>query len=304
MKKVRLDCPVDFLSAAALEQMLSFHGLIQNDADPECLIVNPGTEAFLDSNYFQQFENLKVVGTPSTGVNHIDVDYLNQKQIKTFCLLDDRHSLENIHASAEFTWLHIMNAMRKFTVAVKNVHGWRESANEKLLRSNELAGKRIGIVGLGRIGRKVAAYARAFSMEVAYFDPYVTNRDYLKVKSINKLKHCDILSINCYLTDETRKFITFDVFDGFKQDLIVVNTSRGEVVDEEYIYQLICEEKIIYACDVLSHEQNVDELRKSKLFNLQSDRLIITPHVAGATVESQYKALSAILALCNRYLSS
>ena len=304
MKKIRLDCPTDFLEIKVLNKLLSKYDMIIDNQNPECLIVNPGTDFFLNSNYFKPYAGLKVVGTPSTGVNHVDINYLEQKGIKIFCLLDNKQSLENIHASAEFTWLHIMNAFRKFTLAIKNVDKWREEENEKLLRSNELAGKKIGIIGMGRIGGKIANYAQAFSVKVFYYDPYVSNKNYFKVNSISELKICDIISINCYLTNETRNLITYEIFDGFKENLIVVNTSRGEVVDEEYIYELIKDEKIIYSCDVLQNEQNINKLKESKLFNLKSDRLTITPHVAGATIESQYKALSAILTLCNNYLMS
>ncbi|HAI43491.1 MAG TPA: hypothetical protein DCM40_38025, partial [Maribacter sp.] len=205
----------------------------------ECIIVNPGTDIFLDEDYFSKYQNLKVVGTPSTGVNHLDMDYLNSRNIDVKCLLDNRDVLENIHASAEFTWLHIMNAFRRFIPAVNNVHKWRDDENERFLRSNELAGKTIGIVGLGRIGRKIARYAEAFGMNVEYYDPYVTNSQYKRVFSLTGLQKADILSISCYLTDETKGLISNGVLDNFKEDLIVVNTSRGETVDEDYIYDLV-----------------------------------------------------------------
>ncbi len=302
MKKVKLDCPVNFLTNETLNDLLFNHGMIMSTEDPDCLIVNPGTEFFLDADYFDPYPKLKVVATPSTGVNHIDTEYLKRRNIRAFCLLDNKESLENIHASAEFTWIHIMNAFRKFLPAVEHVSEWREDANEKRLRSNELADKKIGIIGLGRIGRKIARYATAFSMEVFFYDPYVENNNYKKVNSIKDLKQCDVISINPYLTEETKKMIADDVFAGFKKDLIVVNSSRGEVVDEDYIFDLINAEKIIYSCDVLQHEQDINILKQSRLFKLKSDRLTITPHVAGATLESQVKALTTVLMLCQDYM--
>ena len=112
------------------------------------------------------------------------------------------------------------------------------------------------------------------------------------------IKKADILSISCYLTDETRGIISNGVLDNFKDNLIVVNTSRGETVDEEYIYDLIVKDKIFYSCDVLCNEQEIEKLKQSKLFNLKRDNIVITPHVAGATIESQTKALRGILELC------
>jgi len=298
--RVRIECPVNFLEDGELETILAETGYVLDQQDPECIIVNPGTDAFLDASYFSKYQNLVAVGTPSTGVNHLDINYLKEKNIDVKCLLDNREVLENIHASAEFTWLHIMNAFRKFIPAVNNVNNWREDENEKLLRSNELAGKTIGIVGLGRIGNKIARYAKAFSMNIVYYDPYVENNEYKKIISLTNMKNVDILCISCYLTEETKGIITDGILDGFKQNLIVVNTSRGEVVDESYIYDLVVSKKIYYSADVLCNEQDINKLRKSDLFNLKRDNIIITPHVAGATVESQTKALKGILRLCTK----
>ena len=156
--------------------------------------------------------------------------------------------------------------------------------------------KKINIAfnGFGRIGRKLNKYAKAFEMNVKFYDPYVNGEG--KVDSLQDLSDSDIISINCYLTEETNNMITYDVFKSFKDGLIVVNTSRGEVVDENYIADLVEEGKINYACDVLQNEQNIEELKKSRLY--RSDRVVITPHIAGVTVDSQTKALEAILKLC------
>ena len=298
--KIKIACPTDFICETSFNSLLKKYGFEPVWTDPECVIVNPGTDEFLGPKYFSQFKSLKIVGTPSTGVNHIDIEYLAQNDIPVMHLLDDRATLDNIHASAEFTWLHIMNATRKFSLAVQNKEKWREKSNEGLLRSNELHGKKIGIIGMGRIGKKLAKYATAFGMEIYWYDPYVDHVSFKsqRVKSLNKLKVCDIISINCYLTDETMGLITYDVFDGFKENLIVVNTSRGEVVNENYIYDLVVDNKIVYSTDVLCDEQDIKTLYKSDLFNLKHDNLTITPHVAGATLESQTKAFEAILRLC------
>ena len=280
--KIKLECPYDFMDQNIIKNL-------ELSNDPECLIVNPGVDKFLDQNYFTQFPNLKVVGTPSTGVNHMDTDYLKNNNIKYFCLLDDREGLESITASAEFTWLHIMNSLRKFSQSLTHVNNWRESNNESLLRSNELSGKKLGVIGFGRIGRKLKKYADAFDVDFKFYDPYVEGG-------------CtDILSINCYLTTETTNLITEGFLDNFKKPLIVVNTSRGEVVDENYVSKLIQNQDIFYSCDVLCNEQDINQLKENSpllQMNLDYDNLIITPHVAGCTIESQEKALKTILKLC------
>ena len=288
--KIKFECPIDFIKSDVWLNL----GFIEHN-NPECLILNPGTDSYYDKKYFEQFKNLKVVGTPSTGVNHLDIDYLKDMGIKFYSLLDDRKSLETITASAEFTWIHIMNSFRGFSNSLKCVNNWRDLDNEESLRFRELSGKNIGIIGFGRIGRKIKRYAEAFDMKVKFYDPYVEGG-----VSIEELKDSDIISINCYLNDETKGMITDGFFDGFKENLVVVNTSRGEVVDEEYITKLVEEQKIIYSCDVLSNEQDLNKLKNSPLFKIHSyyDNLTITPHVAGVSVDSQRKAMEIILKLC------
>ena len=303
--RIRFECPLNFFSEVELSNFIKANEIIRDDSDPEVVVVNPGTPKFLGWDHFSKFKSLKIVATPSTGTNHIDVARLSSMGIKTFCLLDDRLVLENIHASAEFTWLHIMNLMRKFSLAVKHVDRWREDNNEVFLRSNELNGKKIGIIGLGRIGKKIARYAEAFGMEVEFYDPYVATDDFRKVQNISDLSKCDAISINCYLTSETKELINYGTLDSIKPGTVIVNTSRGEVVNEDYILYLVNEKGALFGADVMQNEQDISRLRMSKLLaaSKSNDKIVITPHVAGATIESQFKALSSVVALSRRFLT-
>ena len=266
--KVKFECPIDFIESNVWLDL----GFTE-DNNPECLILNPGTDSYYDKTYFEKYNNLKIVGTPSTGVNHLDVNYL------------------------KFTWIHIMNSFRGFSNSLKLINNWRDSDNESSLRFRELSGKNIGIIGFGRIGRKVKRYAEAFDMNIKFYDPYIDGG----CSSISDLYDSDILSINCYLNDETKNMVSNGFLDGFKDNLIVVNTSRGEVVDEKYVSKLIKDKKIFYSCDVLRNEQDIDSLKTSPLYKLNKkgcSNLVITPHVAGVSVDSQRKALEIILKLC------
>jgi len=300
--KIYLDCPTDFLDLKTSNYIKKFD-ITKNKQKAECVIVNPGIDCFLSKKYFTEYPKINVVGTPSTGTNHLDLNCLDHRDIQVYSLLDDRPSLKNIHASAEFTWIHIMNSFRKFDVALKQIDQWRESQNEKFLRSNELCGKNLGIIGHGRIGSKVAKYANTFGMNVYYFDPKVSDSEFaIKVKSIEGLNHCDAISINVVLNSETNGMIKSDVFKNFEDGLKLINTSRGEIMDEDYVIELIKNRNFLYSCDVLKNEQNIDRLKESKIFieSKTNHNIIVTPHVAGATMESQTKALIAILKLCTK----
>ena len=306
MTKILIDCPTDFIPNK--EELLYKYKLVES-ATPEILITNPGNDFRYDINHFESseisYENLKIVATPSTGNTHIDLDYLKKRGIQFYSLLDDRKSLDKITASSEFTWLHIMNAMRKFREATNNTRYWRHKNNEENLRTQQLFGKTIGIIGYGRIGKNVSKYAETFGMNYKFYDPNVL-RGKNKVPNIESLKDVDIVSINCGLNDTSRNLITYDTFKDFKKGLVVVNTSRGEVVDERYISLLIKSREIFYSADVIVDEQNISTPHHSELYKLYEsekyDNLTLTPHVAGVTTDSQEIAFRSILDLCMKSL--
>ena len=304
MVRVQIDCPTDFIN---IKDDLLYDWGLQESIYPEILITNPGSEYKYDEHHFnnEYYQDLKIVATPSTGNTHIDLDYLEKKGIQFYSLLDDRESLDKITASSEFTWLHIMNAMRKFREATNNTKHWREKNNEENLRTQQLFGKTIGIIGYGRIGKNVSKYAEAFGMNYKFYDPNVV-KGRNKVSSIESMKDVDIVSINCGLNDTSRNLITYDTFKDFKKGLVVVNTSRGEVVDERYISLLIKSREIYYSADVIVDEQNENTPFHSELFQLyqsgEYENLTLTPHVAGVTTDSQEIAFRSIIELCMKSL--
>ena len=304
MIRIEIDCPTDFIKYK--DDLLYDWGL-QESIYPEILITNPGSEYKYDEQHFndEHYKDLKIVGTPSTGNTHIDLDYLEEKGIEFCSLLDDRESLGRITASSEFTWLHIMNAMRKFREATNNTRYWREKKNEDKLRTQQLYGKTLGIIGYGRIGKNVSQYAKTFGMDFLFYDPNVFSNG-SKVSSIQTMKDVDIISINCELNETSKNLITYDTFKDFKKGLVVVNTSRGEVVDERYISLLIKSREIFCSADVIVDEQNVSTPHHSELYKLyesgEYDNLTLTPHVAGVTTDSQQIAFRSIIELCMKSL--
>ena len=304
MVRVQIDCPTNFIN---IKDDLLFDWGLQESVYPEILITNPGSdfkynEESLNNEWCQ---DLKIVATPSTGNTYIDLDYLEERGIEFVSLLDDRESLDKITASSEFTWLHIMNAMRKFRQATNNTRYWREKNNEENLRTQQLFGKTIGIIGYGRIGKNVSKYATAFGMDYKFYDPGVFENGN-KVSSIESMKDVDIVSINCGLNDTSRNLITYDTFKDFKKGLVVVNTTRGEVVDERYISLLIKSREIYYSADVIVDEQNISTPHHSELYNLydsgEYENLTLTPHVAGVTTDSQEIAFRSVIELCMKLL--
>jgi D-3-phosphoglycerate dehydrogenase len=164
--------------------------------------------------------------------------------------------------------------------------------NRDLFRGFELDGKRLGIVGLGRIGRKVAGYGLAFRMRVAAFDPYVTEwiSGVERVDTLSALlSRSNVLSLHVPLNSETVGMIGADVFDLLPQGTILVNTSRGQIVEELSLVRALESGHLGGAAlDVISHERDPKLRKQSRLLSYARghDNLLLTPHIGGATHES------------------
>ena len=148
--------------------------------------------------------------TPSTGTDHIDYDYCKKNKIRIRCLLNNRKILNSISASAEFTLFLIFLTLRKFKKVQKIIKNgsWRKREDE--IRGNEIQDKTIGIVGFGRIGRKLYKYLKSFGCIIKIYDPYIKskNKNLNFVKSLKIIfQKCDIISLNLSLNDQTTGII-------------------------------------------------------------------------------------------------
>lgn len=288
--RLKVDAPLHFID-------LDWRGfdLAASQDYVEILVTDPGSKTMYDKKCFDSYPNLHAVATPSTGVTHIDVNYCQTSRIPVLNMLMDRIGLEDIHASAEFTWIHVLNSIRNFSqsiLAVESGH-WRDL--EDTLRGHELHGKKIGIIGLGRIGRKVAKFAYVFGMNVRYYDPYCSDDQFTRVHDLYDLCDCDIITVNPYLTTETKKMINAEFLRACKKGVHIINTSRGEIVDELAVCDAVEDGHIHYSADVVCCEQSIAKFHKSRLFELAKQRKVtITPHIAGATYESQIKAMKSM----------
>ena len=268
------------------------------------LVTNPGSVYRYDQNVLKNAKNLKYIITPSTGTDHIDTDYCKLKNIKIKSLLNNRKILNNITASAEFTLFLILYTLRKINVVKKITEdgSWRKK--EDLFRGNEIYEKKIGIIGYGRIGKKLAKYLSTLGCKIYIYDPYVKIKS-TKLKIVKNLsyifRYMDIISLNLTLNKKTENIIDHKFIKILKKRQILVNTSRGKIVDEKYLIKKIKDKKFHYSTDVISNEFQ-SNLKKNILNKLSkvNDNLIIMPHVAGLTHESQSKALLFILNELNK----
>lgn len=247
----------------------------------------------IDTKVIGAAKNLKVIASATTGLNHIDLEYLKDRDIKVLSLKDEVEFLDNIHATAEHTWAMILTLLRKIPAAYQSVLNGEWDRDS--YKGHELNAATLGIVGLGRIGSKVARYAEAFGMKViAYTDKYRKKLPYIElVNNLDRLLELsDIITIHVPLNVGTESMITEKEFLKMKENVLFVNTSRGEIVDEHALIRALDNGRIAGAAvDVICHEERMIPEGCSSIveFARQDARLLITPHIGGATYESMDK---------------
>lgn len=275
-------------------------------ADPAVIawVVNPGQQFKVDAAALQLFPRLSVVVTPSTGSNHIDLEACRARGVEVRTLLEDREELSEISASAEFTFLLLLNTLRRLDRAARVVSagGWR--TEEDPLRGNELQGKRVGLVGLGRIGKRMARYCAAFGARAIYHDPYARAEGAASVSLEELFSQSDAVCLCCGLTPETAGMIGARLLRRLKPGACLVNSSRGEVIREQELADLLNERKDLrVGLDVLAGETTGAHLNSPLLPFHRTGQILITPHVSGLTVESQSKAARISLGLLRQIFS-
>lgn len=236
---------------------------------------------------FKKKNNIKYILSPTTGINHIDKKYFSEKKIKIITLQNEKKFLSDIAASTEFTITLILISLRKI-----------KDFSKLKIRENFIGGeiykKKVGIIGLGRIGKKVSKILRAFGASVYSYDVENKKNNFSKVASLNYiLKNCDIITINIPLNKKNYNFLNRDKLKKLKKNCLLINTSRGEVVDEKQIMQLVKKKLIFYSTDVIKneHKRNIFTLKNYNKF----DNFIYTNHIGGLTNESILKTDNFIL---------
>jgi D-3-phosphoglycerate dehydrogenase len=230
---------------------------------------------------------LKVIGKHGVGYDNIDVDAATQRGVAVVFTPG-----ANSISVAEHALTLMMNLANKVSLAHLEIREGR-LGEQKRYMGNELNGKTLGLVGLGRIGRHLAKCCRlAFDMRVAAYDPYVKESDEVELCSLEEvLSKADFLSIHVPLTPETKDIVAARELAMMKPTAFLINTSRGGVVNEEDLYQALKDGQLAGAgLDVFVKEppQAANPL-------VQLDNVIATPHT-GAVTEEAMERMAAMAA--------
>lgn len=234
--------------------------------------------------------NIRFVVSPTTGLNHIDLDHAGEHSISIISLKGETEFLEQITATAELSWGLVLSLLRRIPHAHNSVLAG--SWDRDHFKSHELQGATLGIIGLGRLGRKMAHYGKAFEMRVLATDIRDVHVEGVEICDLDTLlSQADIVSLHTDSSPENRHMINADRLSLMKDNALFINTARGDLVDEAALLEALKSGKLAGAAlDVLQQEYENGESGAALISWAKAhENLIITPHIGGVTYESQYK---------------
>ena len=243
-------------------------------------------------------KNLKCIGRAGAGMENIDVAYAESKGIKCVSAAEG-----NRDAVAEHTLgmlLMLFNNLKRSDDEVRKGI-WLRAEN----RGVEVFGKTVGIIGYGNMGSAFAQRLQGFGCKVLVYDKYKKGfgKDFIQETTLEKLQEeCDIISLHIPLNEETKYIVNQDFINKFKKNIYIINTSRGKCLNTADLVTAIASGKVLGAClDVLEYEalsfENIDtaQLPEPMQYLIMSDKVVLSPHIAGWTHESNYR-ISKIIA--------
>ncbi len=225
-------------------------------------------------------ENLKVIGRPGIGLDNIDVEHAREKGIA----VHNTPTATTISV-AELAMTHILACFRDVVAGTNSLRegGWIKSE----LKSNEIYGKTLGVIGYGNIGRAVAERAHAFGMDIIAFD-VVDIEDPEPATMVDMdtlLKESDVMTLHVPHMEATHHMLSHEEFEKMKDDAVIVDCARGGVIHEEALYEALKDNKIRFAAKDVFEEEPPGEI---PLFEL--DNFHATPHIGAQTEEGQIRA--------------
>ncbi|MCM1134472.1 MAG: D-2-hydroxyacid dehydrogenase [Clostridium sp.] len=257
--------------------------------DADIIVAN---KAPLNEETLKDAKNVKLICEFATGYDNINLSYCKSRGIKVANVVN--YSTDAVAQHTFALCFYVLEKLHHYDEYVKSgAYGAQDRFSNFDIPFTELAGKTWGIVGMGNIGKKVASVAEAFGCRVIFYSASgnSTCTEYERVDFDTLLAESDFLSLHCPLSDKTRNLINLDALKKMKKSAILINVARGPVVNDEDLYTALTEEYIAGAgLDVLSAEpiKASNPLGKIK----DSNKLIITPHLAWASIEARNRCVS------------
>ena len=251
--------------------------LISNIVDTDIVVIRSSTK--INKDILQEANKLKIIARCGVGIDNIDIEEATNKEIYV-----TNSPNANIISVAELTIGLIISAAR-------NIHTSNNSLKDKNWDRNKFLGtelykKQLGLIGFGKAAREVAKRLTAFGMDIVFYDPYVdvSVDEANKVELDELLKTSDVISIHVVKNEETKNMINDEKLNLIKKGGILVNTSRGGIVDEVALFQRSSDDVIFAGLDVFSKEP--PDINKT----FSTSNIVTTPHLGASTQEAQLRA--------------
>ncbi len=271
---------------------------IQRLQDADIVITNK----VVISREVMDASNLKLICISATGMNNVDLEYAKQKNIEVKNVAGySSSSVVQLAFSMIFHFVQKLDYYKKYV----DEDNWQKSEIFTHIDKPffELDGKKVGIIGLGDIGRNFAKKALAFDCEVVYFSTSGnnSNSEYKQVSLDELLKTCDIISIHCPLNENTKDLLNYENMKNIKDGAILLNLGRGGIINEFDLAKIIDEKEIYCGIDVVSVEPILESNPLLKVKNKQ--RLLLTPHIGWASVEARNKLVQMVAGNIEEFIS-
>ena len=252
----------------------------------------------IDKNFLDKATNLKFIGRVGAGLENIDCEYAESKGITLIAAPEGNRNAVGEHSLGML--LSLFNKLNKADKEVRNGKWLREEN-----RGIELDGRTVGLIGYGNMGKSFAKKLRGFDVEVLCYDikPNVGDANCKQVSLSELQEKADVLSLHTPQTELTQNMINADLINGFKKYFWLINTARGKSVVTKDLVSALKSGKILGAgLDVLEYEKasfenlfSDDKMPEAFKYLIDSENVLLSPHVAGWTIESKERLAQTIV---------
>jgi len=263
---------------------------MQRVKDAHIVLTN---KVVIGKNEMDNANNLKLICITATGMNNVDLEYAKQKNIVVKNVAG--YSTSSVTQVAFSMILYFVSKLNYYKNYVDEGN-WQKSElfTHIDVPFYELDSKRVGIIGLGEIGRNFAKKAKAFDCEVVYYSTSGknSNSEYKSVSLDELLKTSDIISVHAPLNNQTTNLLKYENMKNIKDSAILLNLGRGGIINEEDLAKIIDEKEIYCGIDVVSKEPIEENNPLLRVKN--KNRLVLTPHIGWASIEARTRLVSMV----------
>ena len=318
MKPLNLLCITPIDSIGDLKQRMESKFALTYVPDPgendlaefpetDVIFTNPNkSKVFLGEKSLNSLPKLKAITTASTGTVHIDQGYCASRNVTILSIKKEISTLENITSTAELAFgLTLAGVRNLIPAATSTLQGYWDY---EPFVGRQLNGLTIGCVGFGRLGKMYARFAKSFSQNVLVCDPFkesqIIDADFESVGLKQLFVHSDVISLHIH-AEGNEKIIDRECLNWAKDNLVLVNTSRGEIVDESALIDVMERKRgVKYMTDVLDGEIYGTSSNVLLAYARENmDRVVVTPHIGGMCSDAQIlaygRAFDMLCEYCN-----